>query len=436
MARLIWLLGLPVHLIKRKQWQYPVPGFQDDPFTFKKSDLWFFGYRYYFKTLEKAEENSGHEAYFAKQDFSFAGKEAGATTITLSAGGDLMPYAWITPQSAQNLWDEAGDFFFNSDIVFANLETPFDVSQPPSSTPEIMLYNVYFNGDEKLFGIFSGNGKYRGYDVLSTANNHALDKGEEGLRATLDFLDAKKIKSVGTARTGEERDNFPIVERSGIKVAFLAYTYSLNTFQPLPGKEYMTNYLQLNLPGVDIGFIARQAKQARQRGADFVVCSVHAGCAYQAYPSNHTVDVFHRIFEQAGVDVILGHHPHNPQPMEQYTFADPFTGKQKKGFAIYSLGDFVAYDLNIYCRMPLMLKFDITKNSEATQLTGLQILPAYMAGKKEAGQFKLQLLHLERLAKQNFNHPFLDAELKKEATELHRLLRSHILPGQHEKWIV
>jgi hypothetical protein len=435
MARFIWLLTFCLHIFRWKKWQYPPVGFHDDPLHFTPKDILFFAYKYYFRTLEKAEKNSGLEEYFLTQDFSFPEKPAGATTITLSAGGDLMPYEWVNPQATKHLWDEVGDFYFNSDIVFANLETPVFLDEPSSLTPEVMLNDMYFNGSPDLYKIYSGNGKYKGYDVLSTANNHMLDMGEDGLVQTLDFLDNKEVVAVGSASSIKEQENFPIVDREGVKVAFLGYTYSLNKLVPIAGKEHMTNYLPLNQPNADISLIIHHAKLAKARGADMVVCSLHCGCAYQAYPASHTVDLYHRVFEDAGVDVILGHHPHNPQPMEQYQFTDPFTGEEKLGFAVYSLGDFVAYDLNIFCRMPLLLKLEITKANEHAFVSGLQVLPAYIAGKKTKGGLQLQLLNLHKLGQNNFNHPFMDKTMDKEARTLHRFLRSHILPQQHNRWL-
>lgn len=436
MARVVWLLTFCLHLFRWKKWQYPPAGFHDDPLHFTFKDILFFAYKYYFRTLEKAEKNSGIEEYFLTQDFSFPEKGEGSTTITLSAGGDLMPYEWVNPAATEHLWDEVGDYFFGSDIVFANLETPFYINEGASLCPEVMLNDMYFNGSPALYKIFSGNGKYKGYDVLSTANNHMLDKGVEGLEDTLGFLENKEVEAVGSAYSKEDQANFPIVVRDGVKVAFLAYTYSLNKLVPIAGKEYMTNCLPLNQPGCDIGLIISHAKLAKERGADMVVCSLHCGCAYQAYPATHTVDLYHRVFDEAGVDVILGHHPHNPQPMEQYQFTDPFTGEEKLGFAVYSLGDFVAYDLNIFCRMPLLLKFEITKSAMHTFVSGLQVLPAYIAGKQTANGLELRLLNLHKLGQDGFNHPFMDRELNKEARTLHHFLGNHILPPQHNRWVV
>jgi acetyltransferase-like isoleucine patch superfamily enzyme len=137
-----------------------------------------------------------------------------------------------------------------------------------------MLSNMYFNANEDMFNVFSGFGKYKGFDVLSTANNHSLDQGEEGLIETLQFLDAQNIARVGTARSIEERNQFPILEKNGIKVAFLSYTFSLNALVCPPDKSYLANHLNLNEANPDISLIVAQAKLARQKGAEFIpVCT-------------------------------------------------------------------------------------------------------------------------------------------------------------------
>ena len=237
----------------------------------------------------------------------------------MSAGGDLIPYKCIQPRHSRHLWEEAGPFFFQNDIVFANLETVADVSQAYSAAPEIMLHDMYFNIQAESFSVFSGNHQYKGYDVLSTANNHTMDMGENGILATQEFLRSRNIAYCGTSRSAEERDDFPIVERNGIKTAFLAYTFSLNKESLPAGKEWLCNHILLNEPNPDISLIVYQAKLARARGADMVVASLHMGCAYQAYPSMHTVKNIHRICREADIDIVLGGHPHNLQPMEIYT---------------------------------------------------------------------------------------------------------------------
>ena len=97
--------------------------------------------------------------------------------------------------------------------------------------------------------------------------------------------------------------------------------------------------------------------------SDLVVLSLHYGNAYQAYPCNHIIENTKRIFDECGPDIILGGHPHNIQPMACYPFVCPHTGAEKRGFVIFSMGDFVAYDIFNWCHLPVYLKLEISQIS-------------------------------------------------------------------------
>jgi len=411
--RLRALLGLP-------QWKYQVPQHHEDPLKMTFGEKLYMGYKYYYKAMILAEENSGLEQYFKNQNLqpNMHPDFVPETTITLSAGGDLIPYDSITPGNCQNLWNDAGDFFFNSDIVFANLETVAHPGKPLSAAPEIMLHDMFFNVDDDMFRIFSGNGQYKGYDIVSIANNHTLDLGEEGLLATMDFLEARKVAWCGAARTVETRDNITILEKGGIHIAFLAYTFSLNKHTLPPHKPWLCNHLYLNEADTDISFIIHQAEVARRQGADLIVAALHMGCAYQAYPSTHTVHNMHRICEAAGVDVLLGGHPHNPQPMEMYTTTNVQTGKTRQHFICYSQGDFVAYDIFKWCHLPLLLKLHITQGElhgkKATLITKVEARYFYMY---QNARKELRLLDFEQVYSHAEIH-VAETTIRKEIAEL------------------
>lgn len=345
--------------------------------------------------MVNAEKGSNLDKYFAQQTLQpdIPGNFIPAQTITLSAGGDLMPYEWVNKNSCANLWDDVGDFFFNSDIVFANLETPADFSKPYSATPEVMLNDMYFNADEELMEIFLGNKKFKGYDVLSVANNHSLDTGVDGLINTMNYLSSQNIAYTGAAKSEKERDDFPIIERNGIKTAFIAATFSLNSLELPADKPWLCNHICLNEPEPDISLIIRQAKLARTRGADIIVAALHMGCAYQAYPGKTVVHNIHRICDEAGIEIIIAGHPHHAQPMEFYQSCK--SGKQH--FIAYSLGDFIAYDIFKWCHLPLMLKLHLAKGTingkPVTILQKLEVKAAYMfAETRERRIVKLQLV--------------------------------------------
>jgi poly-gamma-glutamate synthesis protein (capsule biosynthesis protein) len=443
-ARLRRLYGALLPFVRRR-WAVPETNFEENPRASPWLGAVYLGYKYYVHPPRRAQDKLAEHFRNQVLDFSPPEDFRVESRLTLSAGGDLMPYAWINERATTRLWDELGDWFFGSNLVVANLETPIDGSKPPSLVPEVMLNDMYFNGDAALFRVFSGNGRYRGYDLLSTANNHSLDAGESGLRATLDFLAAQGVAYAGTARSPEEQQRLPILERNGIRVAFLAWTSNLNKLLPPPGREYLVNYLRLNRRDVDLTPIAEQVRTARAQGADVVVAMLHTGNAYQAYPSAHTVEVFHRVFRECGVDVILGGHPHNPQPMERVDFNDPNTGQFKQGFAIYSLADFVAYDIFSWCRLAPFLKLTFEKGVRAgrshTQLTGVQVRPAYLWGPKSPrpGEEQLRFLELRTLMADldaGRVPAYFSPLCIRETRHLNWFCRTHFLPERlPEGWI-
>jgi hypothetical protein len=371
-----------LHIFKGKTWQQPPQYFHDDPRYYNKWDLLFFAYKYYFKSPLKDDADGKVEAFIKANPPIFDHQNIKIEhEITLNAGGDLMPYEWIQPKFCTRLWDDIGEDFFNADIRFANLETPIDLSKPASLVPEVMLYDMSFNGDIDMFSLFNPQDytpqyfyeKYQkkwSFDVLSTANNHSLDMGEEGVLGTIGFFENQDILSVGMAYSKENRLDFPIIERNGIRIAFIAYTFSMNQMTNPEGKEWLVNHLEVNQASIDLSPLKKDILYAREEEkADFVVLSLHYGNAYQPYPGVHIFENTKRIFEECGCDVILGGHAHNVQPAMRFDFKCPMTSKKKQGFVLFAFSDFVAYDIFTWCHLSVYLKLRIGKGKNLENLS-------------------------------------------------------------------
>lgn len=421
-----------------QDWTHPMKGHHEDPRKMNFGQQQYFGYKYYYRGIFKGDEGAELEQYFQRQGAKFENKDTSNSSqkMTLSAGGDLMPYFCITLEQCKDFWAESGDFFFDADLVVANLETPLNPNKPASLVPEVMLSNMYFNANPDMFAVFSGLGKYKGFDVLATANNHSLDQGEAGVMQTLDFLDQKGIQHVGTARSENERDTFPIIEKNGIKIAFLSYTFSLNALVCPEGKTYLANHLNLNEVNPDLSLIVRQAQLARQKGAEFLVAFLHMGCAYQPYPSQTIVDNMHQICRQTGIDLVLGGHPHNAQPLEFLAITDPFSGKKKQTTIVYSQGDFVAYDIHKWCKLPLLLKFDIAKINGEVVISAIRAKLFYNYAQLKNGKVQaLKLMDYQRL-KANPNLLATDQAAQHEFEELNYFAETFLLKGNLEHFLV
>lgn len=379
LALLDFVFGL-LAIFYGNKWKYTLKDFEEDPFYFTWKDSLYLGYKYYFRepnqTLDFDKLNKRDSIRWLSLS-----KPLSTESVSISLGGDLMPYELINKNTCKNLWEDCGEFFFSSDIVFANLETPIDKTKPVSLVPEVMLNDMMFNGDEEMFEIFNGNGKFKGYDVLSVANNHSLDQGKEGLHNTMKFLQEKNILSCGAAFSPDTIHDFPIIQRMGISFAFLAFTFSLNKFS-CADEPWLCNHLRLNKRGEDFSLIKKQTEIALSRGAEVVILSLHMGNAYQPFPDEHIIENVHRIAKETGAEVIVCNHAHNPQPWENYQWKNA-NGEEKQTLIFYALGDFVAYDIYIKAQQTLMVKLHFTKENGNVKLMEPEILLTIMEAEWE-----------------------------------------------------
>jgi poly-gamma-glutamate capsule biosynthesis protein CapA/YwtB (metallophosphatase superfamily) len=158
-----------------------------------------------------------------------------------------------------------------------------------------------------------------GFDVVSVANNHALDGGSAGLASTLTHLRAHGLAPTGALpHTGDQE---PIVLRAGdLRVSFLAYTYN--------GTGPRGPVLEPALAGLDLPRLQAEIATARAR-SDYVVVALHMGYS-RPRPTGEQRHFAHGAID-AGAHLVVGGHPHRPQELERY----------RGGLIAYSLGDFV-----------------------------------------------------------------------------------------------
>ncbi|MDP3178383.1 MAG: CapA family protein [Spirochaetaceae bacterium] len=365
--------------------------------------LWW-TYKFYWRAVEEPEPGSGLEEFFDRQDLDFSKDEGFEETasMTLCAGGDILVSPDLRPETTTALWDDVRSFCFDADLACANLETPVSPSSPPGFLPKSILGPMALNGTPAMLDRIVDGGK--GVTFFSTANNHCLDQGEAGLRETLDLLDRRGCGHVGTARSPEERDAVVMVERCGVKLAFVSFTYGLNWKELPEGQDYLANYVRLNLPDVDISPIARQVAAARAAGADAVVACLHWSLEFESFPTRHLVDMGHRLVE-FGIDLIIGNHPHNAQPIERHVYVDAITGERREGLILYALGDLLTIRDGILpnSHLGLLARVRIAKGrvggKERARIAGLEILPTYLFPRMKRGSCEdFRLLDFRKLA--------------------------------------
>lgn len=215
-------------------------------------------------------------------------------------------------------YDEIRPYIESADFAVVNLETPLG-GRPYSGYPMFCAPDSYA---EEL--------KNAGFDFILTANNHALDRRDKGLKRTLDALDRLELPHIGTFRNRTERDSLcpAIVDVKGFKIGMLNYTYGTNGIKIQ--NDAMVNY-------IDRQQIRKDIAKAKEKGAEIIAVCMHWGIEYVLLP-NAEQKRLARFLEDEGVDLIIGSHPHVIQPMEM-NYNDEFG---KKVLTVYSLGNFVS----------------------------------------------------------------------------------------------
>jgi poly-gamma-glutamate capsule biosynthesis protein CapA/YwtB (metallophosphatase superfamily) len=237
---------------------------------------------------------------------------AGPATFSLLAAGDILPHDPVIRSATgpggkvdfSPLLAGLDPWVAGADLALCHLEVPI---APRGTEPS--GYPV-FGAPAALVRDLAE----QGWDGCSTASNHSLDRGVEGVRTTLRRLDAAGMGHTGTARSAAEQDAPQLyrIRRDGrmMTVAHLAATYGTNGI-PIPADAPWTVDL------IDADDLVSRAKAARQAGVDAVVVSLHAGTEYTEELTDEQRDVVDRLARSRQVDLVIGHHAHIPQRIDR-----------------------------------------------------------------------------------------------------------------------
>lgn len=184
-----------------------------------------------------------------------------------------------------------------ADLGICHLETPL--------APEGGPYSGYpsFSAPPEIADAL----KDTGYDTCSTSSNHTLDQGADGIKRTLDKLDATGIKHTGSARSAKEAATPLIMDVHGVKVAQVSYAFGFNGIKVPAGKPWLANQ-------IDVDDVLAAAKAARAAGAEVVIASLHWGVEFQHDPTAEQQSQAKKLLASDDLDLIIGHHAHVVQP--------------------------------------------------------------------------------------------------------------------------
>ena len=187
-----------------------------------------------------------------------------------------------------------------ADLALCHLDTPLAPAEGP-----FVGFPRFSVPQQVVAGI-----KSAGFDGCSTASNHALDQGSEGIKRTLDALDASGLGHAGTYRLKIESENVSIYIVKGVKIGHLSYTKHFNGINRPVGMEWVANLIEPKT-------IAEDAGAARAAGAEIVVVSLDWGPEYEHEPNVDQQKWAREIVASPDVDVIFGHHARVVQPVER-----------------------------------------------------------------------------------------------------------------------
>ncbi|MGY6019744.1 CapA family protein [Streptomyces spinosirectus] len=252
--------------------------------------------------------------------------------FTLVASGDVLPHSPIIDRARFDGGGNAYDFrpmlagiepvVSRADLALCHMETVYGANGDYTGYPD------FKSPPEVAQGLAA-----TGYDGCSTASNHSLDDGAQGITRTLDALDAVGVRHAGSARTEAEAHTVTMLRAGPAKVAHLAYTFDTNG-KPLPaGRPWAVNLMNENA-------IVADARAARRAGADVVVVSLHWGTEWQDAPDQQQLALARQLTAartggRPDIDLILGTHAHVPQAYE----------KVNGTWVIYGMGDQIAGEM-------------------------------------------------------------------------------------------
>ena len=211
-------------------------------------------------------------------------------TVEMVFIGDVMMHARQLDYDYRNFLEPLRPLLSTSDIAVANMEFTL-AGKPYSGYPAFSAPDGYAAYVKDL-----------GVDVFLTANNHIADKGERGLRRTLQIYDSLRIRHTGTGLDERSylRDNPLMLYCKGLRIALVNFTYGTNS-----GTSYQWPAVSL----MDKDEVSRQVRRARELGADIVIALPHWGTEYSLTHSKEQ-EQWARWLAGEGVDAVIGAHPH------------------------------------------------------------------------------------------------------------------------------
>lgn len=276
-------------------------------------------------------------------------KSAFDDAFRITFAGDLLLLEDQVKRGFDGEQYDFSDVFAYAEPYISSADLAVGVFEGPAAGPEAG-YSVsnYDDGREVRLNFpdaFAQAVKDAGFDLVTTANNHVLDKGIDGAERTLDVLDRIGLDHTGSYRNGQEKqqNRVKLLDCQGIRIAVLSYTYGSNYINtedlanPGGAYAYLTSVI-CGTEGEQFEELKASVEQdfcdAKALNPDLILVLPHIGTQF----SNSMDDeqrVWFEIFKENGADIILGDHSHAVQPagIETYNGKNVYTACCPGNFA-------------------------------------------------------------------------------------------------------
>lgn len=312
-----------------------------------------------------------------------------STEFKLAATGDILMIGPIlrtakhlnkNSYSFESIFQNVAPLFKQADLVIGNLETPLAGAEAHYTQSNRRTGFTMFNCPDELAPAL----KETGFQVLTTANNHCMDRGTKGLVRTLQVLDDHGLAHTGTYSSDPGSENHLILDVKGLKVGIASYSKGTNKI-PLPSdKAWMVNQIDPSNHRKTAEHIRRLASKV-----DVVVACLHIGKECRHVPLKQSQKLVNLLLDN-GAHIILGHHPHVIQPS--------FATKDNR-FAIYSLGNFISTRLyhNPATNIGVVLELTVKKETDGrVTVTKSNLIPTWSTRLKTASGIKYRILQINQ----------------------------------------
>lgn len=275
--------------------------------------------------------------------FSAKPAVSGPENITLSFSGDLIIHEDLYKKvladkehDFSKLWVKTLPLFAKADFSYVNLEGPTaqGITNKLKKKGDVgFIYdNEVYSGTDLLFNYHPtliDALQRSGFDIVSTVNNHSMDRGTKGIDATIEALNKRKMPFFGTRKAGSEDSLFTLTKIKNFTIAWIGCTEMINGFNDRKSQMLLCYQQREEI----LKLIARVISENKP---DAVIITPHWGVEYSHKPQQAQIDLAHEFLDM-GATAVIGAHPHVLQPVEMYVTKD-----KRETFIAYSLGNFVA----------------------------------------------------------------------------------------------